>query len=64
MQVAVVAVEVVEGAVDEVVDVVSVRDRRMAAAGAVPRGALDGGAAVRVALVDGEDVLLHSLGVR
>lgn len=64
MQVAVVAVKVVERAVDEVVDVVSVRDGRVAAAGPVLRGALDGSAAVRVALVHGEDVLLHPVVVR
>ena len=64
MKVAVVAVQVVEGAVDEVVDVVSVRDGRVAAAGPVLRGAFDGSAAVRVALVHGEDVLLHPVVVR
>lgn len=64
MQVAVVAVKVVERAVDEVVDVVSVRDGRVAAAGPVLGGALDGSAAVRVALVHREDVLLHPVVVR
>jgi hypothetical protein len=59
VQVAVVAVEVVQRAVDEVVDVVAVRHGRVAAAGPVPGGALDGGAPGGTALVDLEDVLLH-----
>ena len=54
-----VPVKVVERAVDEVVDVVAVRDRRMAAAGPVLRTALDRGAAVGVSLVHREDVLFH-----
>ena len=52
-----VAVQVVERAVDEVVDVVAMRDLRMAAAGVVLRGALDRGAGVRVAPIDLEHVL-------
>ena len=57
MQVAAVAVEVMEGAVDEVVDVVPVRHRRVAAARPVPGGALDWRAGDGVAAVDAEDVL-------
>ena len=52
-----VAVEVMEGAVDEVVDVVPVRHRRVAAARPVPGGALDWRAGDGVAAVDAEDVL-------
>ena len=62
MQVAVVAVQVVEGSVDEVVDVVSVRDGGVAAAGVVPGGALDGRAGGGPAAVHLEDVLGHSRG--
>jgi hypothetical protein len=64
VQVAVVAVEVVKGSVDEVVDVVAVRDRRVAAPWPVPGGALDRGAAVRVSLVHREDVLLDPVVFR
>lgn len=64
MQVAVVAVEVVEGPLDEIVDVVAVRHGRVAAARVVLRRALDGGAGVRVSLVDLEDVLVHAPGAR
>ncbi len=52
-----VAVKVVERAVHEVVDVVAVRDGRVAASGAVLRGALHRGAGGRMAAVDLEDVL-------
>ena len=53
-----VLVRVVERAVHLVVDVVPVRDRRVAAAGAVPLGALYRGAGVRVAPVDLDGVLV------
>jgi hypothetical protein len=62
VQVAVISVDVVEGAVDEVVDVVAVGDGRVAAAGPVLRRALDGRARVRVAVVDLQDVLVHAPG--
>lgn len=52
-----VAVQVVERPVDEVVDVVAVRDLRVAAAGVVLRGALHGRAGVGAARVDLEDVV-------
>ncbi len=55
-----VAVEVMQSAVDEVVEVVPVRDERMPAAGVVPGRALDGGAGRRAPVVDGEDVLGHA----
>jgi hypothetical protein len=60
VEVAVVAVEVMESAVDEVVVMVSVRDQGMPASGVVPGGALDGRARRRVSAVDGEDVLGHA----
>jgi len=56
----VVAVEVMQGAVDEVVEMVPVRDQGVPAAGVVPGGALDGRAGRRASVVDGEDVLGHS----
>ncbi len=52
-----VAVKVVEGPVDEVVDVVAVRDLGMPAAGVVFRRALDGRAGGRPAAAHLEDVL-------
>jgi hypothetical protein len=57
VKVAVISVKVVEGAVDEVVDVVAVRDGGMAAAGVVLRRALDGGAGRGPAPVHLDDVL-------
>jgi len=56
VKVAVIAVEVVEGPVDEVVDVVAVRDLGMPAAGMVLGRALDGSAGGRPAAVHLEDV--------
>ena len=64
MQVAVISVQMVEGAVDEVVDVAAVRYGGVSAARPVAGGALDGGAGVRMALVHLENVLLHAVGVR
>ena len=55
-----VAVEVMESAVDEVVEMVAVRDAGMRASRVVPGGALDRRARRRVAMVDGEDVLGHA----
>ena len=55
-----VSVKVVERPVDEVVEVVAVRDARVPTAGVVLRGALDGGAGVRAAAIDLEDVLLDA----
>lgn len=57
-----IAVQVVQGPVDEVVDVVPVRDGRVPAAGVVPGRTLDGGAGGRVAPVHFQDVLGHSCG--
>jgi hypothetical protein len=57
VEVAVVVVEVMQGAVDEVVDVVPVRHRRVAAAGAVAGGALHRRAGGGMPAVDAEDVL-------
>ena len=57
MKVAVISVKVVEGPVDEVVDVIAVRDGGMAAARMVLRRALDGRAGGGSALVHLEDVL-------
>jgi hypothetical protein len=62
VEVAVIAVEVVQRAVDEVVDVVPVRDGGVAAAGVVPGRALDRGAGGRMAPVHVQDVLAHSRG--
>ncbi len=59
-----IAVEVVQRAVDEVVDVVPVRDGGMPAAGVVLRRALDGGAGGRVAPVHVQDVLGDAGGGR
>jgi len=56
----VVAVKVMEGAVDEVVEVVAVRDPRVRASRVVPGRALDGGAGGRASAIDGEDVLGHA----
>ena len=55
-----VAVEVMQGAVDEVVEVVPVRDERMPASGVVPGRAFDGRAGRRASVVHGEDVLGHA----
>ncbi len=60
MQVAVVAVKVVEGAVDEVVDVVAVGNGGVPAARVVFRRALHGRARGGVPPVHLEDVLGHS----
>lgn len=57
-----IAVEMVERSVNEVVDVVPVRDGRMPAAGVVLRGALDGGARCGVPPVHLEDVLRDAFG--
>ncbi len=57
MQVAVVAVKVVEGAVDEVVEVVAVGYRGVPAARVMLRRALDGRARGGVPTVHLEDVL-------
>ena len=56
MKVAVIAVKVMEGPIDEVVDVVAVRDLGMSAAGVVLRRALDGSAGGGPAAVHLEDV--------
>jgi len=56
----VVSVEVMQGAVDEVVDVIAVRDRGVPAARAVPGGALHRGAGCGTAAVDAEDVLVDA----
>lgn len=58
-----IAVEVVQRPVDEVVDVVPVRDGRVSAARVVPGRTLDGGAGGRVAPVHLQDVLGHTRGV-
>lgn len=55
-----VAVEVMESAVDEVVEMVPVRDQGMPASGVVPGRAFDRRARRRVSAVDVEDVLGHS----
>jgi hypothetical protein len=65
--VAVVAVGVVQVAIDEVIDVVAVRHRLMAAAGAVTvavfvLAALVGNTAARVGRVDRQGVLLDAVG--
>ena len=57
-----VSVKVVEGAVDEVVDVVAVGDGRVPAARAVLRRALHGSAGGGVAPIDLEDVLRDAGG--
>jgi len=62
VQVAVVAVEMMERAVDEVVDVVAVRHGRVSAARPVPGRALDRRAGGGVAAVDAEDVLGDAVG--
>lgn len=55
-----VAVEVMQGAVDEVVEVVAVRDPGMRTSRVVPGGTLDGRARRRTPVIDGEDVLGHA----
>lgn len=55
-----VAVQVVERAVDEVVDVVAVGDLGVSAPGVVLRRALHRGARGGVSAVDAEDVLGHA----
>jgi hypothetical protein len=57
VKVAVISVKVVEGPVDEVVDVIAVRDLGIPAAGVVLRRALDGRAGGRPPAVHLEDVL-------
>ena len=57
VKVAVISVKVVEGAFDEVVDVVAVRDGGVPAAGVVLRGALHGRAGRGPAPVHLDDVL-------
>ncbi len=70
MVVAVAVVLVVQMPVDEVVDVVAVRDRLVAAVrpvdvvGGVAGGRMARTAGVRVALVDAEDVIVHVVAVR
>ena len=55
-----VAVQVMKSAVDEIVEVVAVRDAGMRASRVMSGGALDRRARRRVAVVDGEDVLGHA----
>jgi hypothetical protein len=62
VEVAVIAVEVVQRPVDEVVEVVPVRDGGVPAAGVVLRRAFDGGAGGRVTPVHLQDVLGHTRG--
>ena len=62
MKVAVISMQVVEGPVYEVVDVVAVRDLGMPAARAVLRRALHGSAGGGVAPIDLEDVLRDAGG--
>jgi hypothetical protein len=62
VEVAVIAVEVVERPVDEVVDVVPVRNGGVPTAWVVLRRALDGGTGGRVAPVHCQDVLGHASG--
>ena len=57
-----VAVKVVERPVDEVVDVIAVRDGRVAAPGVVLRRAFHGSAGGGVAPIDLEDVLRDAGG--
>ena len=64
MQVAVVSVRVVERPVHLEVDVVAVRDRRVAVRAVVPAGALDGSAAGGAPVVDSEGVLVRVAAVR
>jgi len=56
VKVAVISVKVVEGPVDEVVDVIAVRDLGVSAAGVVLRGTLDGCAGGGPAAVHLENV--------
>ncbi len=63
MQVAVVSVWVVERPVHLEVDVVAVRDGRMAVRAVVPAGALDGSAGGRAPVVDAEGVLVRVAAV-
>ena len=62
MKVAVVSVKVVKGPVDEVVDVVPVRDGGVPAARVVLRGTLHGRARGGMATVDLEDVFRDAGG--
>jgi hypothetical protein len=68
--IAVVSVRVVEVAVDQVVDVVAVRNGRMAAVGPmhmaflVPAAVMGGSAAIGVGGIDLENVLIDVTGVR
>ncbi len=55
-----VAVQVMKSAVDEIVEVVAVRDAGMRASRVMSGRALDRRARRRVAVVDGEDVLCHA----
>lgn len=70
MVVAVVAVRMVEVAIDQVVDVVAVRNGRMAAVGPmhmaflVPAAVMGGSAAIGVGGIDLENVLIDVTGVR
>lgn len=70
MVIAVVSVRVVEVAVDQVVDVVAVRNGRMAAVGPmhmaffVPAAVMGGSAAIGVGGIDVENVLIDVTGVR
>ena len=70
MVVAVAVVLVMQMPVDEIVDVVAVRDRLVAAVrpvdvvGGVAGARVAGAAGVRVALVDAEDVIVHVVAVR
>lgn len=69
MVVAVVAVLVVQMVVNQVVRVVSVRDRRMSAVGAVTMvlgmlpGTVIGRATIGIRAVDGNDVVVHTAGM-
>ncbi len=70
MVVAVAVVLVMQVTVDEVVDVVAVRDRLVTAAGpmdvvgGVARARVARAAGVRMAFVDAEDVVVHVVAVR